>query len=176
MIMAKTLVTYASKMGGTEGIAQAVAQELRGAGLAVDLVPADEVSGPDPYDAVVLGSAVYAGRWRRPARRLLKRLVAAKSIDHPVRVWLFHSGPTGPGHADGVVPAPGDVAAAAIALGADQPTTFGGRIEPDTAKGFLARSMAKGDLAGDYRDFDRIRTWADQIAATLTAPAAPPSP
>ncbi|ACV78809.1 flavodoxin domain-containing protein [Nakamurella multipartita] len=173
--MSKTLVAYASKMGGTEGIAQAVAEELRGAGLEVDLRPADDVSGFDAYDSVILGSAVYAGRWRRPARRLLKRLVAANSIEHPIRVWLFHSGPTGPEHADGVVPAPGDVAAAAIALGCAQPATFGGRIETATAKGFLAKSMAKGDLAGDFRDFDRIRTWADGIAAELSAPATPPS-
>lgn len=172
MIMAKTLVTYASKMGGTEGIAQAVAQELRGAGLAVDLVPADEVSGLDPYDAVVLGSAVYAGRWRRPARRLLKRLVAAKSIDHPVRVWLFHSGPLGPGQAQASMPAPGKVAAYAIALSADQPKTFGGRIEPATARGFLAGSMAKGDLAGDYRDFPQITEWARTIAVELRSSTA----
>lgn len=66
---------------------------------------------------------------------------------------------------------PGQVAAQAIALGADQPTTFGGRIEPATAKGFLATNMAKGDLAGDYRDFGEIAAWARGIAAELTASA-----
>jgi menaquinone-dependent protoporphyrinogen oxidase len=170
--MSRTLVAYASKMGGTEGIARAVADGLRGAGLEVDLARAEDVRDLEPYGSVILGSAIYAGRWRRPARRLLRLLVADKRIDHPVRVWLFQSGPTGPDKAGTSVPAPAKVAAQAIALGADQPTTFGGRIEPATAKGFLATSMAKGDLAGDYRDFGQIAAWARGIAADLTADAA----
>ena len=165
--MSRTLVAYASRMGGTQGIARVVADELRRKGLAVDLAPAANVLGLDAYDSVVLGSAVYTGRWLRPARRLLARLAASKRIGHPVRVWLFQSGPTGPGQDHATVSAPGRVAALAIALGADQPTTFGGRIEKATAKGLLATSMAKGDLAGDYRDFAEITAWARGIGSDL---------
>lgn len=170
--MSRTLVAYASRMGGTEGIAQAVADELRAAGLVVDLLPAADVHDLTGYDSVVFGSAVYAGRWMRPARALLKRLAADRHVGHRVRVWLFHSGPLGPGQAQASVPAPGKVAAYAIALGADQPKTFGGRIEPESAKGFLADSMAKGDLAGDYRDFPQITEWARTIAAELRSSTA----
>jgi hypothetical protein len=28
--------------------------------------------------------------------------------------------------------------------------------------------MAQGDLAGDFRDFDRIRAWARTVAASVT--------
>lgn len=164
--MMTTLVSYATKMGGTEGIARTVADELRRAGLEVEVKSADSVGPLDQYGAVVLGSAVYAGRWRRPARKLLKRLADNRAV-HPVPVWLFHSGPTGPGSAGKAVPAPGKVAAMAEALGASAPQTFGGRIEPETAKGFLATSMAKGDLAGDYRNFDDITRWAAGIADQL---------
>jgi menaquinone-dependent protoporphyrinogen oxidase len=55
------------------------------------------------------------------------------------------------------------------------PITFGGVLDLSTARGFLARRMAQGDLAGDYRDPDRIRAWADRIAGTL-AGHAPPAP
>jgi menaquinone-dependent protoporphyrinogen oxidase len=48
--------------------------------------------------------------------------------------------------------------------------TFGGRIEPATAKGFIAKKMAKGPHAGDFRDDERIRHWADGIADQLNAP------
>lgn len=170
--MSRTLVAYASRMGGTEGIAQAVADELRAAGLVVDLMPAAGVHHLTGYDSVVLGSAVYSGRWMRPARALLKQLVASRHVGHQVRVWLFHSGPLGPGQAQASVPAPGKVAAYAIALSADQPKTFGGRIEPATARGFLAGSMAKGDLAGDYRDFPQITEWARTIAVELRSSTA----
>lgn len=165
--MSRTLVAYAGRMGGTEGIARAIADEIRRAGIDVDLRPAAQVRSVAGYDAVVLGSAVYAGRWLRPARALLKHLVATRHLADPMRVWLFHSGPLGADRAADEVPAPSRVAAYAITLGADQPTTFGGRLEPATAKGFLARRMAAGDMAGDYRDFDRITAWAAAIAAQL---------
>jgi hypothetical protein len=45
-----------------------------------------------PYDAVVLGSAVYAGHWLKPARALADRCAAALRA-RPV--WLFSSGPVG---------------------------------------------------------------------------------
>lgn len=165
--MSRTLVAYAGRMGGTEGIARAIADEIRRAGIDVDLRPAAEVRSVTGYDAVVLGSAVYAGRWLRPARALLKRLVASRDPADPVRVWLFHSGPLGADQATAEVPVPSRVAACAITLGADRPTTFGGRLEPASAKGFLARRMAAGSMAGDFRDFDRITAWAAAIAAQL---------
>ena len=56
------------------------------------------------------------------------------------------------------------------ALGAPVPMTFGGRIEPATAKGFIAKKMAKGPNAGDFRDDGRIRQWADGIAEELKSP------
>ncbi len=160
--MTRLLVAYATKMGGTAGIAAAIADELRTRGLTVDLRDADDAPVLDDYDAVVLGSAVYTGRWRRPAVALLRNL--ARRPDPP-KVWLFHSGPTGPDSADRAVPAPKKVAELAARLGAAPPETFGGRLETETAKGFLARKMAQGDLAGDFRDFDRIRAWARSVAA-----------
>jgi menaquinone-dependent protoporphyrinogen oxidase len=71
--MSQVLVAYASKHGATAEIAEAIAEQLRQAGHAVDCVPAGEAARVDSYDAVVIGSAVYMKRWRPEARRLLKR-------------------------------------------------------------------------------------------------------
>src|SRR5580765_1760931 len=157
--MVRTLVSFASRLGGTEGIARAIADELQRQGLQVDLRSAQAVGSLADYDSVIHGSAVYTGRWMRPARRLLKRLVAEQG-SRPVRDWLFHSGPTGPGAEGRTMSHPGKVAELAAALGTPPPQTFGGRIEPETAKGFLASSMAKGDLGGDYRNFEQVTAWA----------------
>lgn len=162
--MTKVLVAYASKMGGTAGIAEAIAAELRSCGAAVDLSDAQDVPDVAGYDAVLVGSAIYAWRWRRSAVTLLRRVRRAREVP---KVWLFHSGPTGPDAGTKSVPAPKKVAALADELGAAPPETFGGRIEAATAKGLIARSMAKGDLAGDFRDLDRARDWARRIAASL---------
>jgi menaquinone-dependent protoporphyrinogen oxidase len=52
-------------------------------------------------------------------------------------------------------------------IGAAPVVTFGGRLQPASASGFLARRMARGPLAGDHRDFDKAREWARLIAGHL---------
>ncbi|GLZ27821.1 flavodoxin [Lentzea sp. NBRC 105346] len=157
--MAEVLVAYATKMGSTKEIAEAIGERIRAAGHSVTVLPAGEVRSLDRYSAVVLGSALYATRWRGDAVKLLKRLSGKK-------VWLFHSGPLGKDLSPQKAPA--KVRRLAARVGTEAPTTFPGRLEAKTAKGFIARKMAQGEMAGDYRDWDAINAWADQIAAHVT--------
>src|SRR5918994_3034373 len=86
------LVAYASKHSSTEEIAQRIADTMREAGRAAEARPASEVDDLSGYDAVVLGSAVYAKRWQRDARAF------ARHHEHALKdmpVWLFSSGPFG---------------------------------------------------------------------------------
>ena len=155
------LVAYASKMGGTAGIAAIVADELRARGVPVDVLPVADVRSVDGYRTVVLGSALYMRRWRPDAVRFLKlHARALRGRD----VWLFQSGPCGPDAADPDQPEPANVARLRGSIDADPPITFGGVLDPATARGFLARRMARGELAGDFRDVERIRRWAARIA------------
>ena len=162
--MAEILVAYATKMSATKEIAEAIAARIRAAAHEVAVLDAAEVSSVAPYKAVVLGSALYAGRWRPEAVKLLKHN-ADLLTTRPV--WLFHSGPLGPEQ----IPqsAPRKVRELAARIGADEPTTFGGRLTPETAVGFIAKKMAQGTMAGDYRDWDAIDLWAYQIAQQLVA-------
>jgi menaquinone-dependent protoporphyrinogen oxidase len=64
-------VTVASKYGATREVADAIAEELRRS-HDVRLRDAEEADGFDDAGAVVLGSAVYAGHWLEPARKLLE--------------------------------------------------------------------------------------------------------
>ena len=59
----KVLVCAASKYGATSQIAQAVADVLAEHGCEVTVLPPQEVGAVEEFDAVVLGSAVYQGRW-----------------------------------------------------------------------------------------------------------------
>ncbi len=160
--MARVLVAFGSKRGGTRGIAETLAERLRELGLEVDLFPAGKVRSVQGYDGVVVGSALYAGRWRSEAVRMLRRL--AKAPDHP-RVWVFHSGPLGDEGASEPQKLPGKVATLAEKLDAPPVVTIGGRLEAD-AKGFIASKMAK-NVAGDWRDPEQIRVLADRVAAAL---------
>ena len=88
----RVLVTAATKYGATTEIAAAIAEVLGDHGLEATVFPPDQVEGVDGYDAVVVGSAVYAGHWLKPARELVDRL-DSELAKRPV--WLFSSGPVG---------------------------------------------------------------------------------
>lgn len=161
------LVSAASKHGATQEIASAIADELRDAGLSVDLDDPDAVDSVAPYEAVVLGSAVYGGRWLEPARRFTERHHAdLRSLS----VWLFSSGPIG------TPLAPTEDAADGLRLlaelGAREHRTFAGRVNASELSWVeqTITGMVKAP-DGDFRDWDAIRSWAADIARAV-APGA----
>ncbi|WP_033296272.1 flavodoxin domain-containing protein [Amycolatopsis jejuensis] len=158
--MTAVLVAYAGKHGGTREIAEVIGDELRASGLTVEVRAAAEVDDVDGYGAVVLGSALYYSRWRPEAVRLLERNTDALRA-RPV--WLFHSGPCGPDANLTRVSLPARVTLLAAAIDAERTETFGGRLDPATARGVAEKLMATGRRAGDFRDWDRIRAWARDV-------------
>ena len=168
----RVLVTAASKHGATQGIAEALARGLRaqlaGTGATVDEIPVVRTPSPERYDAVVLGSAVYAGSWRDEARHWATEH-AGSLRDRAV--WLFSSGPIG----DPPFPPdePHDAAPLLAVTGARQHRVFAGRLD----KGLLTfpeRAMVTAMRAplGDFRDWAAVEAWAVEIAVALTTPAA----
>ena len=91
--MKTVLVAYASRMGSTQEIATAIGDQLTGRGFNVHVVAAAAAPNARTFDAVVLGSALYTGRWDRDALGYLRRN-GPDLADRPT--WLFQSGPTGP--------------------------------------------------------------------------------
>jgi menaquinone-dependent protoporphyrinogen oxidase len=162
-MMAKVLVAYGTKMGGTAEIADQVAEALRARGHDVTLAPAGQAPYKERFDAVVVGSGLYAGRWRRDAVRLLKRLVRGEAGP---RVWLFHSGPLGDEHAGDPQVPPAKVQRLTERLGAPDVVTFGGRLDPDLA-GAIGKAMARNGMAGDWRQLDQAAAWGNSIADDL---------
>jgi menaquinone-dependent protoporphyrinogen oxidase len=174
----RVLVAYASKNGSTQEIAQAIADEIRHNGFDADCVEAGGARQIDPYDAVILGSAVYAKRWRSSARRFLRRHQRALSA-RPW--WVFSSGPIGE-------PKPEDDRAAAWLepprtmakvehLGARSHVVFGGRV-PLQPHNFVERAMVKNTPAefADRRDWAEISNWAADVARQLRDGSETPPP
>ena len=165
--MSRLLVAYSSKHGATAEIADAIADELRRRGNEADCLPAENVEDIDAYDAAIVGSAVYAKRWRRGARRLLKRqgkALAARPF------WIFSSGPCGE-NPDPSWSEPTGVVRRATALGVRDHVIFGGRL-PLEPGSFIERAMVDkcAPEDRDLRDWGDIREWAAQIDAELRRP------
>jgi menaquinone-dependent protoporphyrinogen oxidase len=161
----RVLVTYASKMGSTQEIAGAIGREVETHDIDVVIAPCADNVSPEGFDGVIIGSAIYTRRWVKAATKYLKR--HAPELDRH-KTWLFHSGPCGEGSREEQVPAPKAVARAMAAHGLPGPVTFGGRLDIDHAIGPVSRWMsAEGPLSGDFRDWDRIRAWASDIAHQL---------
>jgi menaquinone-dependent protoporphyrinogen oxidase len=162
------LVTYASKRGSTEEIAETLAATLRRGGLEVSLCSVDEVDSLDPYEAVVLGSAVYMKRWRGDARRFLKR---HRKALRQLPFWVFSSGPVGDPASDNPEWMESRKFVEKIEeLGARGHVVFGGRV-PAEPQGLMEKSMVEGtpEEYRDRRDWDQIRAWAEGVAAELNA-------
>src|SRR6185437_911515 len=135
----RALITFGSKRGGTERLAQMIADDLRQDGLQVDVLGADRVGSLDGYDLVIVGGALYAMRWHKEARRFVKRQ-AGQLRQRPT--YFFSSGPLDDSAVQRDIPPVKGVQALMAKVGARGHATFGGRLAPD-AKGFPASSMAK---------------------------------
>jgi menaquinone-dependent protoporphyrinogen oxidase len=163
--MMRVLVTAATKYGATTEIAAAIAEVLGDHGLEATVFPPDQVEEVDGYDAVVVGSAVYAGHWLKPARELVDRL-GSELAKRPV--WLFSSGPVG----DPPKPEedPVDVADLLAATGAREHRIFAGKLVRKQLT-FPERAIVSALRVpeGDFRDWTEIHRWAAGIADTLGA-------
>lgn len=173
----RVLVTAASRHGSTHQIAGALARGLtestagRDLGLAARWLPAENRPDPSGFDAVVLGSAVYAGRWLAAARSVVTAHTAALRA-RPL--WLFSSGPIGapPFPPD----EPYDAGTFVQMLGARGHRVLPGRLE-ESLLSFEERAMVTAMRApvGDSRDWCAVAAWGEAIAAELAAIGTPVS-
>ena len=164
----KILVAYATKYGATGEIAEKIAQVLTDAGLPVDILPVDRAGDLTAYQAVVVGSAVYAGMWLKEAATFL---TANEQQLSERAVWLFSSGPTGEGD-------PVELMKGWRFPEAQQPIAnrirprdiafFSGQIDMQKLN-FAEKLIVKGIKAptGDFRDWEAIIAWAAGIAEAL---------
>jgi menaquinone-dependent protoporphyrinogen oxidase len=167
-MLVKVLVVWSSKHGATRGIADRIAARLHVRGIACVVLDVEAVNDVSGYDAVVLGSAVYFGAWRKDATRFAQRNRAALAA---LPVWLFSSGPLAEQSVDDLVP----VAELGITIGARDHRVFAGALDagklsiPEKIVMVAVKSRAKdrSNVTGDFRDWHEIDTWADGIAEAL---------
>lgn len=161
----KVLVAYGSKHGATKEIAEAIGLVLREQGHDTQVQNAEDVIGVAQYEAFVVGSAVYAGQWRRSARQFVEENAASLS-SHPT--WFFSSGPIGtPLRPDDDIAVDTDPVMELVP-NAREHHLFSGKIDKSKLNfGERAIVMTMRGIEGDYRDWKGIEAWATDIANDL---------
>ena len=168
MVVSTYLVAYASKHGATAEIARKIGETLTKAGFQTALADAKTIRDLSPYQAIILGSAVYFGSRREEATKLLKtneQILAEKHI------WLFSSGPAGEGDPVELLNGWRFPSGLQEIIDRIQPRdiiVFHGVVDLDKLNRFEkwilnnVRSPVR-----DFRDWETITDWASDIADTL---------
>ena len=160
----RVLVTYASKYGSTGGVADAIGKELCGKGLAADVALIRNAGDLGLYQGVVVGSAIYKGKWMPEAtdfvkenRAILRRMPVAyflvcitmvRPIEENRAVALSYMDP--------ILKAVPEIKPLDIG-------TFAGALDYNKLSWLNKRILkAKGAPEGDFRDWNSIRTWGQE--------------
>lgn len=165
------LVTYASKHGSTQGIAERIARKLRQLGQDAVVLPIEAVGDVEAsaYDAFVIGSAAYYFHWMKEATHFVRRNRDALA-QRPI--WLFSSGPLGTEDKDAQgrdvreTLEPKEFAELREAIHPRDARIFFGALD-HSQFGFPERVIAKQMPEGDFRNWDEIDAWAEEIARAL---------
>ena len=161
-MVTRVLVAYASKMGSNAEVAEAIVEVLTDAGIEAEAVPVRLAKDIESYDAIIIGSALYAAHWRRDAHRFVAR---RKEVLRTKALWLWSSGPLDRALASKDLPAAANV----VEIMGDVPfrahRTFGGKLDPN-APG-VDEQILRTHQQGDFRDWARIRAYAAEIAEAL---------
>jgi menaquinone-dependent protoporphyrinogen oxidase len=159
----KVLIAYGSKHGATQEIAQRIFDDLKRGGVDAEFHPIAEVSTFTGYDAFVVGSAVYFGKWLHESAEVVR---ANRETLSAGPTWMFSSGPTG----TKPIPDPKEKAEFEVSIHPVDHVVFGGVLDRKRLS-FAERAIIGAVHApyGDFRDWPAIDAWATGISAQLTA-------
>ncbi len=167
----KILVTYASRLGATRGVAEAIAKTLAEGGVSVDVLPMQDIRDLGPYRAVIAGSAIRGGQWLPEAMQFIRTHQAILS-QKPFAAFLvcmtlaMPKGDYREHVATWLAPVralvkPVSEGLFAGALDVSKVPSIGDRLK-------FRLSVAMGVWSeGDHRDWEAIRSWAESLRPLL---------
>ncbi|MDX1994778.1 MAG: flavodoxin domain-containing protein [bacterium] len=165
----RILVTYATRAGSTQEVAEFIGKVLREAGEDVDVCPVESVKKLDGYQAVVLGSGIRNGNVFPEALRFARRFRAdlAQKAAAYFAVCMTMREDTPENRAK--------VANYLVTLEDIRPSfskaIFAGKVEfarlEPLWRFLFSHSKDPALKEGDWRDWDAIHTWAKSLVPQL---------
>ncbi|MFU8772631.1 MAG: flavodoxin domain-containing protein, partial [Anaerolineales bacterium] len=156
------LVAYATRAGSTVEIAIAIGESLSQRNYIVEVRPVIDQPDINPYQAVIIGSAIRMGNWLTEAMEYIKHNQQILN-QKPVALFTAH-----------MLNAGDDETSRANRLAYLNPVReiltdpeeafFAGKMD-FTKLSFLDRMISRmvGAVEDDLRDWDKIRTWAQAV-------------
>ena len=167
------LIAYASVHGSTAEIAEFIGKELRQRDFTVTVANMTEVESLDEYDAIILGSAIHGTMWLQEMSIFLDhfqedlkvkpllvfitcvRVLEPDGYEHVLREYINHQ--------------------VLDKLNVKSLTAFAGRLDYSeidwnerwTLAARYDGSQSPGSYSRDFRDWDKIRSWAISVADQL---------
>lgn len=171
----RALIVFASSHGSTAEVARFIADILRERGIESDIVAAAAAGSVENYDACLLGSAVHSGQWLPEMSYFVRRQRNSLS-GKPIYLWLNCLRVTEP---DGYAYVTNHYLPNILTgkLSFRKIGVFAGKVELDaidkdevwTLSFRYDGAKTPASLAGDYRDWNAIRAWAEQVAVNLNS-------
>jgi menaquinone-dependent protoporphyrinogen oxidase len=168
----KILVTYASRTGSTAGVAEAIGAVLAENGAQVDVIPMLVVEDLSDYGAVVAGSAIQHNQWLPEAQQFIQihQAVLKQKPFAMFSVCMTLAMEKGeqyrPQIAEWVAPVrrlvpPQSEGLFAGVLDIDKIASLSDRLK------FRLSVVSGVWTEGDHRDWEAIRSWANELSARL---------
>lgn len=166
----KILVTYASRIGSTAGVAEAIGKSLAESGARVDVLPMQDVKDISAYRAVVAGSAIRDRQWLPEAVEFVRahRAELSRKQFAAFLVCMTLAMPGAEKYRAGVAEWLEPVRALARPVSEG---LFAGSLDIKKIPSWRDRLMFRMSVAagvwseGDHRDWKAIRAWAEGLPA-----------
>jgi menaquinone-dependent protoporphyrinogen oxidase len=195
-MVTKILVAYTTMSGSTVEVAKAVADGLGQGKISVDLQPITQIADPSSYDAVVLGAPMILGWHRDMIAFIVQNQEALKDVPVAYFTTQLHLTKLPETEVNGVpifldpklAKPPANPNKMNISEKAGTPAScvgpalektpmvkpvsvgfFGGKLDYGTLKllpKLFVKLIIRG-VAGDYRNWDAVHQWVDEIRPQL---------
>lgn len=169
------LLVYATKKGSTQEIAEAIADILQKSNHTVTVAHCDTVTSPAEYDAVIIGTGIYKGKWLPAAETFLRkfdtelrdkplfyflvciRVLEADGYDHVMQEYIPTHLLNPLNNIQGAVAFAGKLSYQDIDWHDEWTLSvrYDGQEDPLTK------------FVEDHRDWDAIQAWAETIASQI---------
>ncbi len=164
----RILIAYATYAGSTQEVAVDIGKTLGERGFAVDVIPVLEKPPVDAYDYVLIGSAVHGSKWLAEALEFVEANQADLSR---VPVALFSVCLSGLAKDEAQLASARDTIYGPVRAFVTPVTEvlFAGRINRRGVALGLPGWLARFFPTLDFRNWNKIRSWAQTIFASEAA-------